>query len=148
MGRRKVAALPAAKLKLIHVAKRRLRMEDDDYRTVLRRVAGVESAKDLTEAKFHQVMEVFATLGFTSDSAAFNFGRREGFATPGQVAAIRRLWAIYTGGEGTDATLGHWLTRTWHVSALRFLPEDKAKNAIIVLRGMCRRRGAAAPKVA
>jgi hypothetical protein len=85
-------------------------------------------------------MEVFASLGFTSDSAEANFGRRAGMATPGQVVAIRRLWSLYTGGEGTDATLGQWLAKTWHISALRFLPEDQAKKAIIALRAMCARR--------
>jgi hypothetical protein len=144
---RKAAALPSAKIALVHVAKRRLGMEDADYRTILLRVAGVESARDLTEAKFRQVMEVFVSLGFTSDSAAGNFGRRAGMASPGQIAAIRRLWTDYTGGEGTDATLGQWLTKTWHISALRFLPAELAPKVLIALRAMCARRSAA-PKVA
>lgn len=144
MGRRKVVALSPDKIALVHVAKRRLRLEDADYRSILLRVAGVASAKDLTEAGFHQVMEAFAALGFTSDSAEANFGRRAGFATPGQVAAIRRLWGEYTGGQGTDASLGQWLSRTWGISALRFLPAGQAPKVLIALRAMCARRASAA----
>lgn len=140
MPGRKAAGLPAHKLALIHVAKRQLGMDDDDYRAVLHRVAGVESARGLTDAGFRQVMEVFAGLGFTSDSAEANFGRRPNMASPGQVAAIRRLWANYTGGEGTDATLGQWLTKTWGISALRFLPAELAPKVLIALRAMCARR--------
>ena len=147
MAHRKVVTLSPDKIALVQVAKRRLRMEDEDYRTVLRRVAGVGSAKDLTEAGFRQVMEVFAHLGFTSDSAEANFGRREGFASPGQVAAIRRLWREYTGGQGTDASLGQWLSRSWGISALRFLPVGLAPKVLIALRAMCARR-AATPEVA
>jgi len=144
---RKAAKLPAKKVALVHVAKHRLHMEDADYRLLLLRVAGVESASDLTAAGFHQLMEAFAALGFQSDSAATNFGRRAGMATPGQVAAIRRMWAEFTAGEGTDATLGKWLAKHWGISALRFLPAEKAPKVLIALRAMCARREAT-PKVA
>jgi hypothetical protein len=143
----KPAPLSAAKLALLHVARQKLGLEDADYRAILLRVAGVESSRDLTAASFRQVMEAFASLGFTSDSAAANFGRRPGMATAGQVATIRRLWAEWTGNEGTDATLGKWLANKWGVSALRFLPIDLAPKVITALRAMCRRR-AEAPKVA
>ena len=92
-------------------------------------------------------MEAFALLGFTSDSAAANFGRRPGMASPGHVATIRRLWAEFTRGEGTDATLGKWLAKHWGISALRFLPAETAPKVIAGLRAMNARRQAG-PKVA
>lgn len=140
MGRKLKQALPVAKLSLIHVAKRQLDMEEADYRLLLLRAAGVESARDLTEAGFRQVMDAFAHLGFQSDSAARNFGRRPGMAGAGQVAAIRRLWLEYTAGTGTDATLGKWLERTWGVSALRFVTTEQAAKMLAVLKGMVARR--------
>jgi hypothetical protein len=145
---RKPAGLPPAKVKLIHVARRRLGMEEEDYRLLLIRAAGVDSASKLSLAGFHAVMEEFVRLGFTSDRTARNFGRRPGMATPGQVDSIRRLWAEFTGGTGTDATLGEWLNRTWRISALRFLPAELAPRVIIALRAMCARRPPTAPKVA
>ncbi len=144
---RKAAGLPPAKIALLHVARKRLAMEEADYRLLLLRVAGVESSRDLSAAGFRAVMEAFASLGFTSDSAAAHFGRREGMATPGQVVAIRRLWRDFTGCEGTDASLGKWLHKHWRVSALRFLPAEAAPKVILALRAMCSRREAA-PKVA
>jgi hypothetical protein len=144
---RKAAGLPPAKIALLHVARKKLGMEEDDYRLLLLRVAGVDSARDLSEAGFRQVMEAFAMLGFTSDSAAASFGRRTGMASPGQVVAIRRLWAEFTAGEGTDATLGKWLDKHWGITALRFLPAPIAPKVLIALRAMCARR-ATAPKVA
>ena len=138
--RQSAASLSADKIALIHVARRRLDMQDDDYRTMLLRVAGVESARDLGMAGFRQMMDAFAMLGFQSDSAARNFGRREGMAGAGHVAAIRRLWGEYTDGEGTDATLGKWLERTWGVSALRFVTAEKAPKVVAVLKGMVNRR--------
>lgn len=139
MGNRRRAALPAAKLAMIHVARRKLGMEEADYRLFLLRLAGVESAGELTEAGFRQVMEGFAHLGFQSDSAARNFGRRPGMASAGQVAAMRRLWQEYTGGTGTDATLGKWLERTWGVSALRFVTADQAPKVVAILKKMVAR---------
>lgn len=144
---RKPAGLSPDKIALVHVAKKKLGLADDDYRAILLRVAGVESSRDLTETTFHQLMEAFSFLGFTSDSAAANFGRRDGMATPGHVKLIRRLWAEFTAGEGTDATLGKWLTKHWGISALRFLPVALAPKVITALRAMCARRQPA-PKVA
>jgi hypothetical protein len=143
MARSARVPLPAAKLRLIQVAKRQLAMEDDDYRTLLAAAAGVTSSRELTEAGFRQVMDAFARLGFTSTGAAANFGRRTGFASAGQVATIRRLWADFTAGEGTEATLRQWLEGHWRVSALRFLTAEQAPKVIAALRAMVRRRAGA-----
>lgn len=138
----KSSGLPTKKVALLHVARKRLHMGEDDYRLLLLRVAGVESARDLSEAGFRQVMEAFAALGFTSDTAKANFGRRADMATPGQIAAIRRMWREFTAGEGTDASLGAWLEKHWRISALRFLPAAIAPKVLIALRSMTTRRAA------
>lgn len=139
MPRKRVVPLAADKLRLVHLAKRRLGLEDDDYRRILATVAGVTSSRELTEAGFCQLLDVFARLGFTSSSAAANFGRRDGFATTGQVAAIRRLWAAYHADPTSDAALGRWLERSWGVSALRFVTADQAPRIIGVLKAMSAR---------
>lgn len=51
---------------LIHVAKTQLSMTDDDYRALLRRVAGVASSRDLNEAGLSAVMAEFKRLGFVA----------------------------------------------------------------------------------
>jgi hypothetical protein len=137
---RKIKPLAPAKLRLVQVARKKLMLSEDDYRAILARVTGVSSSRDLSDGNFRHLMDEFARLGFQSDSATRNLGRRPGFATAGQIANIRKLWAGYTGGTGTEIQLGHWLERTWKISALRFLPEEKAKQAIVVLHGMIARK--------
>ncbi len=47
------------KLAVIHIVKRELSLSDDEYRNTLERVAGVRSAKDLTDDQFHKLMRYF-----------------------------------------------------------------------------------------
>jgi hypothetical protein len=59
--RRMDYAMPAAKLErrklaLVHIVKKELGLGDRDYRSILRRTAGVTSAKDLDEAGFRRLM--------------------------------------------------------------------------------------------
>ncbi|MEQ8195017.1 MAG: DUF1018 domain-containing protein, partial [Rhodospirillales bacterium] len=68
--------LPRNKISLIHVAKSRLGLGDEDYRALLMRVAGVESSRDLDNFDFNQVMAEFQRLGFKSDFNKNNFGER------------------------------------------------------------------------
>jgi phage gp16-like protein len=128
------------KIALLHVGKARLGMDDDAWRSMLRRAAGVSSSTDLDDAGFDLVMQEFRRLGFISTAAARNFGERRGMASDEQVYLIRKLWAEYTAGEGTDASLGHWLERTFKVSALKFLDDRRASRAIDALRAMVARR--------
>ncbi len=51
--------LDRKKLALIHVVKKELKLSDPDYRCILRRIADVESAKDLDEAGFRKMMRFF-----------------------------------------------------------------------------------------
>ena len=44
------------KLALIHIVKKELALSDEEYRAILRREAGVDSAKDLTDESFRQLM--------------------------------------------------------------------------------------------
>jgi hypothetical protein len=53
------SGLDRKKLALIHIVKKELGISDPDYRCLLRRIAGVESAKDLDEAGFRKMMRFF-----------------------------------------------------------------------------------------
>ncbi len=124
------------KIKLVQVAKRQLRLTDDDYRAILEMVAGVVSSRDLDDDGFGRVMDHFNRLGFQSTSDRRNFGNRTGMASAGQVNLIRCLWSEYTDGTGTDASLGKWLDRQFKVSALRFVTTDMAPKVISALKAM------------
>lgn len=136
--------LSRSKLALVHVARKRLALDDDTYRAILARAAGVTSAAELDDHGFIQVMRVFAAAGFESDFAKANLGHREaaGMASPGEIAKIRELWAAFTDGAGDDASLGKWLEGKFKVSALRFLDALTARKAIGALVNMNRRKAA------
>ena len=51
--------LDRKKLALIHIVKKELGISDPDYRCLLKRIAGVESSKDLDEAGFRKMMRFF-----------------------------------------------------------------------------------------
>ena len=129
-------ALERKKIALVHVAKARLGLAEDDYRDILRHVAGVGSSTELDELGFDLLLEHFAQLGFVSDARARDLGARPGMATPAQVRLIRDLWEEYTNGEGTEATLGKWLDRFFGVSALRFVTAEQAPKIITGLKAM------------
>jgi phage gp16-like protein len=129
-------AIDRKQLSLIHVAKARLGLDDDDYRTILRRFGGVDSSKSLDQSGFLRVMDAFTRLGFRSDFNTKNFGERAAMASPNQVALIRSLWVEYTTGEGTEKTLGKWLERTFKISSIRFVSAEIAPKAITALKAM------------
>lgn len=131
-------------ISLVHVAKAKLGMSDDDYRALLARAAGVDSAAALDPRGFNVVMYEFERLGFQSSSTQRNLGRRPGMASPQQVAKIRDLWAAFTAGEGNDASLGKWLERRGWASSIRFLDRDAAHKAIGGLTKMVQKKARAA----
>ncbi len=53
------AGLDRKRLAAIHIVKKELGMSDGDYRCILRRIAHVESARDLDERKFRKLMYFF-----------------------------------------------------------------------------------------
>lgn len=123
----------------IHVAKAKLGMTEDDYRALLRDYAGVESSKALDDDGFELVMFRFHELGFESAWLKRHYGYRAGMVTPRQVALMRKLWAKYTRGQGSNAQLDRWLERTFKVSSQRFLTRELAGKAIAALVSMASR---------
>jgi hypothetical protein len=49
---------------LVHIAKEDLHLDEETYHQILKGVAGVESATELTEKGFEKVMERFQEMGF------------------------------------------------------------------------------------
>ena len=128
--------IATAKLRLIQVARRQLGLSEEDYRSILGLFGGALSATDLDQAGFTAVMARFEALGFRSTSPRKPLAQRVGMASPSQVSLIKQLWAECTGNEGTDATLGKWLERQFHVSSVRFVTGAMAPKVIGGLKGM------------
>lgn len=125
-------------LTLIHVAKTKLNLSDEIYRTALAQVAGVTSSTELDQDGFEAMMGLFEHMGFRPTQAqGQNFGKRDGMASFAQIELIRTLWREYTHRryEGEDQ-LNKWLERCFKVSSLRFLSTEAARKAITALKAM------------
>lgn len=125
-----------ARYRLIGVARKRVGLADEaDWRPVLERVAGVESIKQLDDARFDKLMDHFRSLGFVSDKrqAAFNRADRGDMASAGQVTRIRELWTLCTSGGGSDAGLRTFIKNKTGVADLRFVDRHGAHILITAL---------------
>ena len=62
-------ALDQRHMAKLHIAKKELGLEDDEYRDALEANAGVRSAKDLDAAGFKRVMQYFESIGMPKSGA-------------------------------------------------------------------------------
>lgn len=128
---------PQKRLKLIQVAKRALRLSDDDYRAILREYGGVDSAKELVkeDRAYDLVVTRFRQLGWTSTQyeKGYRRNRHSGWATAGQINLIRELWAENMPDADEDA-LQTWIRNRFKIENLRFVPLQKAQKIIGALR--------------
>lgn len=121
---------------LLAVIQKQLSWDEDLYRRVLVKVAGVTSSKDLNEEGFNAVVGFAEHVGFQPLKAdGPTYGKREGFASPAQVELIRAVWIeIHRGADLDEAALNGWLLKYWKVSSLRFVKKDVAPRIITALR--------------
>ncbi len=101
-------------MKLIHVARAKLGLDEDHYRAALVQIAGVASIKELDRDGFDALMGYFEYLGFTPlNPRGPVYGDRPGMASFAQIELIRSLWHEYTRGKAGEDELNKWLERCW-----------------------------------
>ena len=117
---------------LLHVAKGKLRMNDETYRQVLVRIAGVTTSTDLDREGFEAVMGFFEYCGFQPiDTSAPRYGEGPGMASFAQIELIRELWReIHRERTCDDEALAGWLRKYQKVDSLRFLTAPAARKVI------------------
>jgi hypothetical protein len=131
-------------LALLHVAKQKLGLTNDDWRALLLRLGGTASARELDAKGYETVLASLERLGFTPSGAVGPFfGDRPGMATPQQVQYMRDLWRRYPRGPYDERELDAWLSRKFGVDSLRFVDVDTASRALCALRQMAYRPRAA-----
>jgi len=122
---------------LLHIAKNKLELTEEQYRAALVQIGGVTSSTELDQEGFDAIMGFFEYLGFAPlVSSGKDYGSRPGMATFAQLELIRVLWAEYTRGKTDENALNKWLLGTWKVSSLRFLRKETAQKVITALKSM------------
>ena len=122
--------------RILHLAASKLKWDDDLYRQVLVRIAGVTTSKDLDQDGFEAVMGFMAYSGFRPlEKGAPRYGNRPGMATFAQLELIRELWReLHDQAACDDEALTGWLLKYHKVSSMRFLTLDAARKVIVALK--------------
>ena len=113
------------KLAVIHIVKRELSLSDDEYRNTLERVAGVQSAKDLTDNQFHKLMRYFVR---TRHYKATNGG-----ITIRQKYYLRQLQEKL---QWDDTHFRNYIHKYFHNRDLNTYTKHDASNLIVALKSI------------
>jgi len=135
---------------MLHIAKVKLGLSDEDYRNILRSCGEVKSAKELDRLGFNSVLSVFKELGFTPSRRG---GRKYAeFDKPekrsrrgGELRMIEALWAdIYDKPDAPPAVrladLRKFIKREHGVDHITFLNAEQRWQCIEALKAMRERR--------
>ena len=117
--------LDRKKLALIHIVKKELGISDPDYRCLLKRIAGVESSKDLDEAGFRTLMRFFVRSDYYR---ANDFGM-----TLKQKLFIKAL-VSQLGWEETHLT--NFIHKYYHRDGLDIMTRKEASHLIESLKAI------------
>lgn len=121
-------------LKRLQILRRERRLEEADYRALLKRITGQDTARGLTDAQLLRVIDAIGGGG----------GRRpaEG-SLPAKVRAL--VWDLYQlgGWEGhpTERAIAGFVRRQAGVDDLRWLTPERVSSVVEALRGRLARAG-------
>lgn len=129
-------------IKLIHVARRELGMDDDTYRLLLsgmKGLGGATSTADLSVPNLYRVLEQLKQRGFKVRSSK----KQRPLAADEQSKKIRALWlALHDQGEVRDPSeeaLAKFVMKMTGVQALQWLSGEQASQVIENLKKWQRR---------
>jgi len=135
-------------IRLIHVAKRDLALDDDTYRTMLLTVTGKDSSAGLSIPQLERVLAHMKAHGFKvrhksppdrpRNSRHSPGGLSRPIAQDAQSKKIRALWlSLHDMGavrDGSEAALAAYVKRITHIDALQWLDADQASLVIETLK--------------
>ncbi|ARA75085.1 GemA protein [Pectobacterium brasiliense] len=129
-------------IKLIHIAKRNLQLDDDTYRQLLITVTGKSSTRDMTVPQLDNVLNAMKKRGFKIKAAKKASSTRPLDDSP-QSRKIRSLWlAMADAGiirDRSEAALARWVKRETGVDSLQWLNSEQASVIIEKLKQWQRR---------
>jgi len=135
-------------IRLVHVAKRDLALDDETYRAMLVAVTGEASSADLSVPQLQRVLDHMKRSGFTVRHKSPKDRPRDSAHPPGELSRriaqdaqskkIRALWlSLHDMGavrDCSEAALGAYVKRITHCDALQWLDADQASRVIETLK--------------
>lgn len=126
----------------IHIAKKELGLDDDDYRAVLMRAAGKASSKDMTVAERNRVLDEMRRLGWRPGASRTGRRRLEGKYAAKLQALWISGWHLGIVRDRSDEALIAFVKRQTGIAHPRFLHhDDDARKVVEALKGWLEREG-------
>lgn len=135
-------------IKLIHVARRELNMDESSYRLMLSNtpiLEGVTSTAELTVPKLNLVLELLKKKGFKVVPKIKGNKSPQKLAGDAQSRLIRHLWlTLHSGGavrDSSETALEAFVQNRTGVAKLQWLSSAQARNIIEHLKKWLARYG-------
>lgn len=130
---------PRQKLvRLIHVAKRDLNMDDDVYRSILLKIGKAESSSKMTVPELELTLEHMKRCGFKVRSKIKKNVKSRPLADDAESKKIRALWIfLHELGlvrNSSEAALAAYVKRMTGVEALQWLDREQSQTMIESLK--------------
>ena len=125
----------------VHVARKVLGLQDDDYRAVLARVTGHASARDCDDGQLREAITEFERLGFRRTGSE----KRRDFGDSQVMRKARATWiSLYQLGaidDGSDAALETFARRQLQVERVQWASDREGFRLIEALKAIASRHG-------
>lgn len=125
-------------IKLIHIGKKKLDLDDEVYRALLLGVTGASSCRDCSLPELEQILAAMKKLGFRPKHLPVKPLQRGRFCTEAQRSYIKGLWELASR-EKTERSLRSMIKRIAGVDDLRFLTKPGASKVILALRDIAQK---------
>lgn len=129
-----------AALGKIHIAKKDLGLDDDTYRALLARVAGVTSAKDLNPRQVSAVLAEFQRLGWQA-APAKSQGRKTPRPAPDRQKLVGKIEAQLAEAGRPWAYADAMAERMFKVERVEWCDSDQLQRLVAALVYDARRHG-------
>lgn len=130
---------------LIHVAKKELALNEDNYRALLQGVTGKDSLRDMKLKELEAVIQRFKDFGFKKKKSKPKRAGKRKSANSEHARLIRALWlSLYHLGEVRDPSeeaMSAYVKRMSKVDDLKWLDEKQSQKVLGGLRDWMRRAG-------
>jgi len=127
-------------IQLIHVAKGKLALSDDEYRAILMGASGKDSCSDMTILELEKAMKAIRRAGFRVNKRLPLRKEEIGLATKEQLLYIKGMWELAATYK-TEKALDAFIRRVAKVDSIRFLDVYAAQKTILALRAMMVKAG-------